>query len=103
MTYSLGVDLGATFVAAAVARPFGVETFTLGDRAVVTPAVVYLCEEGSVIAGDAANRREVSHPDLVVREFKRRLGDPTPLMLSSVPYPACNGFFHTQLDPLDHE
>ena len=41
MTYSLGVDLGTTFVAAAVARPTGVEMFTLGDRTVVTPAVVY--------------------------------------------------------------
>jgi molecular chaperone DnaK (HSP70) len=87
MTYSLGVDLGTTFVAAAVARPAGVEMFTLGDRTVVTPAVVYPCEDGSIITGDAANRRAVSHPDLVGREIKRNLGDPTPLMLSSVPYP----------------
>jgi YVTN family beta-propeller protein len=87
VTYSLGVDLGTTYVAAAVARPTGVEMFTLGDRTVVTPAVVYLCEDGSLITGDAANRRAVTHPYLVGREFKRRLGDPTPLMLSSVPYP----------------
>ena len=87
MTYSLGVDLGTTFVAAAVARPAGVEMFTLGDRTVVTPAVVYLGEDGSIVTGDAANRRAVSHPDLVGREFKRRLGDPTPMMLSSAPYP----------------
>ncbi|MCU1659995.1 MAG: hypothetical protein JWR58_60 [Pseudonocardia sp.] len=87
MTYSLGVDLGTTYVAAAIARPTGVEMFTLGDRTVVTPAVVYLCEDGSLITGDAANRRAVTRPYLVGREFKRRLGDPTPLMLSSVPYP----------------
>ena len=87
MTYSLGVDLGTTFVAAAVARAAGVEMFTLGDRTVVMPAVVYPGEDGSIITGDAANRRAVSHPDLVGREIKRNLGDPTPLMLSSVPYP----------------
>ena len=87
MTYSLGVDLGTTFVAAAVARPAGVEMFTLGDRTVVMPAVVYPGEDGTIITGDAANRRAVSHPDLVGREIKRNLGDPTPLMLSSVPYP----------------
>jgi YVTN family beta-propeller protein len=87
MTYSLGVDLGTTFVAAAVARPTGVEMCTLGDRTLVMPAVVYLRDDGSVLTGDAANRRAVSHPDMVGREFKRRLGDPTPIMLSSVPYP----------------
>src|SRR5690348_3303343 len=87
MTYSLGVDLGTTFVAAAVARPTGVEMYTLGDRTVVTPAVVCVREDGSVITGDAAERRAVSHPDLVSREAKRRLGDPTPIMLRSVSYP----------------
>ena len=69
MTYSLGVDLGTTFVAAAVARPAGVEMFTLGDRTVVMPAVVYPGEDGTIITGDAANRRAVSHPDLVGREI----------------------------------
>ena len=39
--YSLGVDLGTTFVAAAVARGPRVEMVTLDDRTVVTPAVVY--------------------------------------------------------------
>ncbi|GAA1266179.1 hypothetical protein GCM10009609_31680 [Pseudonocardia aurantiaca] len=87
MTYSLGVDLGTTFVAAAVARSTGVEMCTLGDRTVVMPAVVYVRDDGGVLTGDAANRRAVSHPDMVGREFKRRLGDPTPIMLSSVPYP----------------
>ena len=35
MSYSLGVDLGTTFVAAAVAHPNQIETFTLGDPAQV--------------------------------------------------------------------
>jgi len=87
MTYSLGVDLGTTFVAAAVARPTGVEMFTLGDRTVVAPAVVYVRQDGSIVTGDAAERRAVSEPHLVGREVKRRLGDPTPIMLRNTPFP----------------
>ena len=86
MTYNLGVDLGTTFVAAAVAHPTQVEMFTLGDRSVVAPAVVYLRDDGELVTGDAAGRRAVSSPDRVGREFKRRLGDPTPVMLGGSPH-----------------
>jgi YVTN family beta-propeller protein len=84
--YSLGVDLGTTFVAAAVARGSRVEMVTLGDRTVVTPAVVYARDDESLVTGEAANRRAVSNPDRVAREFKRRLGDPTPVMLGGAPH-----------------
>ena len=84
--YSLGVDLGTTFVAAAVARGSRVEMITLGDRTVVAPAVVYVRDDGSLVTGEAANRRAVSNPDRVGREFKRRLGDPTPVMLGGTPH-----------------
>ncbi|HLU59296.1 MAG TPA: Hsp70 family protein [Pseudonocardia sp.] len=86
MGYHLGVDLGTTFVAAALATDTGVEMVTLGDRSVVTPAVVYLREDGALVCGDAAARRAVSNPDRIGREFKRRLGDPTPVMLGGTPY-----------------
>ncbi|TQM14709.1 YVTN family beta-propeller protein [Pseudonocardia kunmingensis] len=86
MGYHLGVDLGTTFVAAALATESRVEMFTLGDRTVVTPAVVYLREDGALVSGDAAARRAVSSPDRIGREFKRRLGDPTPVMLGGAPY-----------------
>jgi YVTN family beta-propeller protein len=84
--YDLGVDLGTTFVAAAIANDSRVEMFTLGDRTVVTPAVVYLHEDGVLVSGDAASRRAVSSPDRIGREFKRRLGDPTPVMLGGASY-----------------
>ncbi|GAA1326320.1 Hsp70 family protein [Pseudonocardia xinjiangensis] len=87
MGYNLGVDLGTTFVAAAIANESRVEMFTLGDRTVVTPAVVYLREDGTLVSGDAAGRRAVSSPDRIGREFKRRLGDPTPVVLGGTPYP----------------
>jgi len=84
--YSLGVDLGTTFVAAAIASATRVEMFTLGDRSVVTPATVYLREDGSLVTGEAASLRAVSSPDRVSREFKRRLGNPTPVMLGGQPH-----------------
>ena len=86
MPYSLGVDLGTTFVAAAVAHASRVEMFTLGDRSVVMPAMVYARDDGSIVTGEAAQRRAISAPDRVGREFKRRLGDPTPVMLGGAPH-----------------
>ena len=86
MSYALGVDLGTTFVAAAIANPTQVEMFTLGDRSVVTPAVVYLREDSTTVTGEAADRRALINPDRVGREFKRRLGDPTPVVLGGTPH-----------------
>jgi molecular chaperone DnaK len=87
MSYSLGVDLGTTFVGAAISRDTQVEMFTLGDRSVVAPAMVYLGADGTLVTGDAAGRRAASDPDRVGREFKRRLGDPTPVTLGGQPFP----------------
>jgi molecular chaperone DnaK len=84
--YSLGVDLGTTFVAAAISSETRIEMFTLGDRSVVTPATVYVREDGTLITGEAANLRAVSKPDRVSREFKRRLGNPTPVVLGGQPH-----------------
>ena len=81
MPYSLGVDLGTTFVAAAIARPSGVGMVSLSAQSVVAPALVHLAEDGTFSTGDAARRRAITEPDRVGREFKRRLGDPTPIKL----------------------
>ena len=81
MSYCLGVDLGTTFVAAATAHDTSLEMVALGDRSTVMPAAVYLRDDGVLVTGDAAARRAVSHPDRVATEIKRRLGDPTPLLL----------------------
>src|SRR3954447_13234392 len=59
---------------------------TLGNQTVVSPAVAYLSERSTLIFGEAAERRALSHPDRVERWFKRRLGDPTPVVLGGVPY-----------------
>ncbi|MHC1562255.1 Hsp70 family protein [Actinomycetospora sp. C-140] len=88
MAYGLGVDLGTTYTAAAVVREGHVEMAPLGDRSTAMPSVILMRAEGGVLTGDAANRRAASEPDRVAREVKRRLGDPTPMLLGGTPYSA---------------
>ena len=93
MSYQLGIDLGTTYTAAAVSRATeqqhaDPEMVSLGDRAVQVPSVLYLAPDGSVLVGEAAERRASTDPDRVVREFKRQVGDEIPLVVGGRPYPA---------------
>ncbi|HEX6312683.1 MAG TPA: Hsp70 family protein, partial [Acidimicrobiia bacterium] len=88
MGYALGVDLGTTYTAAAVCRDGNVEIATLGNRSAAVPSVVLLREDETILTGDAASRRGVTEPDRVAREFKRRVGDTTPIFLGGAPYSA---------------
>ena len=86
--YALGVDLGTTYSAAAVARGDTVEVCTLGTTAPQIPSVVVLREDGEILTGEAAERRAVGEPARTGREFKRRLGDPVPIIVGTTPYGA---------------
>jgi hypothetical protein len=88
MAYSLGVDLGTTYSAAAIARADRLEIFQLGERAATIPSIVLLRADGEVLTGEAAERRALAEPTRTGREFKRRLGDPTPIILGGTPYGA---------------
>lgn len=88
MTYALGIDLGTTFTAAAVWRDGRAEVAPLGSRAAAVPSVVLLRPDETVLTGEAASRRALTEPQRVAREFKRRLGDTTPILLGGVPYSA---------------
>ena len=88
MGYQLGVDLGTTYTAAAVCRDGHAEIVSLGNRTAAVPSVILLREDETILVGEAASRRGISQPDRVAREFKRRLGDTTPLFLGGVPYSA---------------
>ena len=44
--------------------------------------------DGEVLTGEAAERRALAEPTRTGREFKRRLGDPTPIILGGTPYGA---------------
>ena len=88
MGYFLGVDLGTTYTAAAIARDGRVAITELGNRTPTVPSVVFLTDDEAILTGEAANRRAVTEPGRVAREFKRRIGDTTPLMLGGSPYSA---------------
>ena len=89
MTYWLGIDLGTTYTAAALCRPTVDELEThvvpLGSRSAAVPSVLFLAEDGSPVVGEGAQRRALTDPDRVVREFKRRIGDEIPLLVGGVP------------------
>lgn len=88
MDYGLGIDIGTTFSAAAISTVDATEVFSLGARSATIPSVVVVREHGEVLVGEAAERRALSEPARSAREFKRRLGDPTPIFLGGVPYGA---------------
>jgi molecular chaperone DnaK len=81
----LGVDLGTTFTAAASWRDGHAEILSLGTRTAAIPSVVLFREDGSTMVGDSAELRSVTEPERVAREFKRRVGDTTPLMVGGSP------------------
>lgn len=88
-SYALGIDIGTTYTAAGIARrgtggALSTSTLELGSRKAAMPTVVYLAEDGAVVVGEPAERRAIDAPDRVVRGFKRRIGDETPLIVGDL-------------------
>jgi actin-like ATPase involved in cell morphogenesis len=86
--YALGIDLGTTYTAAAVVRDGQARMVNLGQRAAAIPSVVFLRDDDTILTGESAARRGVTEPERVAREFKRRVGDPAPILLGGVPMSA---------------
>jgi len=86
MTYALGIDVGTTQTAAAVHRDGMASIVTLGTRSATIASAVHISADGTVLVGDAALRRGVVDPTRLAREFKRRIGDPEPLLLGGIPW-----------------
>jgi len=84
--YRLGIDLGTTYSAAALERSGRAEIVPLGDHAPQVPSVLLFREDGSFLVGDSAVRRGVAEPGRLAREFKRRLGDQTGVILGGTPF-----------------
>ncbi len=99
MGYRLGVDLGTTYCAAAVYRDGRVDMVTLGNRSAAVPSVAYVREDGEILVGEAAERRAASDPQRAAREFKRRVGDPVPLVLGGKQF-AAQELMALQLPPI---
>jgi len=87
MSYHLGVDVGTTYTAAAIGRDGRAEAATLGTRSVSIPSVIHLAGD-RLLVGEPAARRAVTDPGRIAREFKRRVGDPTPLLIGGSPVSA---------------
>ena len=88
MTYVLGVDLGTTFTAAAIFKDGRASIASLGNQSAAIPSVLLLKEDSSILTGEAANRRGMTEPGRVARDFKRRVGDTTPIFLGGAPQSA---------------
>ncbi|PPK70923.1 Hsp70 family protein [Actinokineospora auranticolor] len=86
MGYGLGIDLGTTFTGAAVAKGGRTSMVSLGRQAVVEPSVVYAGVDKALRTGDAAVAAGGGEPHRLARGFKRRLGDPTPLVVGGAAY-----------------
>lgn len=84
--YGLGVDLGTSFSAAAVTANGALDMIALSGASLVTPSAAYLDEGGDLLTGEAADRIGMRDPARAAWEFKRRLGDPTPVMLAGLPF-----------------
>lgn len=76
MSYQVGLDLGSTFTTVSTCRP---------DQAarleVLVPSVVFQSPDGTFLVGSDAERRALADPARVARQFKNRIGDPTPLRI----------------------
>ena len=83
----LGVDLGTTFTAGAVAVDGHIEPLSLSHRGHSIASVVAV-DGDDVVVGDAAELRIAAEPRSGVREPKRRLGDTTPFVIAGEPYGA---------------
>lgn len=83
MSYQLGVDIGTTFTTAAVARDGRVAPAELGSHSLDIPSVAFVTEEGATLVGEGAERRGALQPDRLVRDFKRRVGDPVPMSIGT--------------------
>jgi len=82
--YAVGIDLGTTFTAAAVGDAAGTRMVALSPD-IVVPSLAYHAPDGTLRTGaDALAAAE--DPARLGRGFKRRLGDPTPLMLGGAAY-----------------
>ncbi|MCU1501758.1 MAG: heat shock protein 70 [Ilumatobacteraceae bacterium] len=89
MSYVLAVDLGTTFTAAAVVRDGGEpQIATLEHHGTSVPSVLWLGPDKAMLVGTAAARRAAADAPRVVREFKRRIGDTTPILVGGSPYSA---------------
>ena len=85
MSYSLGVDLGATTCSAAIRRGPDIEPCAIGEVETTMPSVALPRVDGSMLVGEAADQRAYYEPTLVARTVAPRLGEPEPIVIDGHP------------------
>jgi molecular chaperone DnaK len=85
MTYSLGIDVGATTCAAALCGGASIERCMLGEDEATMPSVALPRADGSVLVGHDADRRSAYEPALVARMVVAGLLDPGPVLIDGEP------------------
>lgn len=70
----IGIDLGTTNSLGSVYRNHKVELIPNRFGSFLTPSVVSVAEDGSVLVGEVAKERLVSHPELTAASFKKDMG-----------------------------
>lgn len=95
--YFLAIDVGMTRTAAAVSQRSGgrttVTSVPLGRHSDHASTAVFVGESG-LLFGDAAERRGLTQPDRLIREFKRRVGDDVPVVAGDQTFTAEQLFAH---------
>lgn len=70
----IGIDLGTTNSLGAVYRNGKVELIPNRFGSFLTPSVVSVMEDGSVVVGEVAKERLVTHPEATAASFKKDMG-----------------------------
>ena len=70
----IGIDLGTTNSLAAVWRNGTSELIPNAGGDYLTPSVVSVDEDGTILVGQAAKDRLISHPERTAARFKRHMG-----------------------------
>lgn len=88
MPYVLGIHLGGTATSAAIAKRDGsrwgaAAPFPLGTTGPTVPTMLCKVQDGSFVAGEAAQRSQVTHHEWVAQGFSRYVGDDVPLLVGS--------------------
>lgn len=77
----IGIDLGTTNSLGAVYREDSVELIPNSFGSFLTPSVVSLMEDGTIVTGEIAKERLITHPESTAASFKKEMGTNTKISL----------------------
>jgi molecular chaperone HscC len=73
-THCIGIDLGTSFSLISTYRDNEAVVIPNALGSCLTPSVVGIDDDGSILVGAAAQERLITHPDLTTSQFKRLMG-----------------------------